>query len=156
MKNIRFFVFSLLCLSAMFANGQGEIYDKYAARETLNVAYVEGYRIDSANRVDVILIIAQDSSTWDSLLVEFNMMPEDEQGQQWKKEHHSKMIACRSIKDPTQPSQPTDKSKCLMSVDFHRRNICIFFLTDYDRQFGIIAKQSLIKAKQDEKERIEN
>ena len=55
MKSSRLLLF-LLCMSATAAWGQMETYEKFAARENLEVAYVTDYRLDSANAVDVILI----------------------------------------------------------------------------------------------------
>lgn len=152
MKPMRLLIALLLCLSAATAWSQQEIYDKYAARDSLAVAYVKGFRLDSANAMDVILIQVKDSVTWRSLLVEFFAEKSIQTfNVTWNDEGFIDALA--SSKDPTQRIQPGMKDLCLVCADEEKHNVFIFFLTDMDQQINIIFRHNLLKLKQRAQER---
>lgn len=63
------FLFLLCCVFS--AEGQRAVYDRFASRSNLDVAYAKDYQLDSINQVDVIFIKAKDSSAWVELLEDF-------------------------------------------------------------------------------------
>lgn len=64
-------MFILLASSPLCA--QREVYERYAPREDLLVAYAHGYRLDSTTRVDAILLQAKDSAAWEWMQEEFHI-----------------------------------------------------------------------------------
>ena len=155
MKNARLLVFVLLCLSATAAWGQGEIYDKYAVRDSLSVAYVQGYRLDSVYRIDVILIRTKDSAAWDSLLVEFDVVPARPVGEMKKEGSWGVVDVLRDYQDPTQPMRQDTQQHCFLHVDYYERAICLFFTKDREEFLAVykrIFKQGADRTNQLKKE----
>lgn len=139
MKATRFLMFLLLSMTTTNIWCQQEIYDKYVARKNLYVAYVTDFRLDSANTVDVVLIIGQDSMAWDSLLAEFNLPPARPIAEM-KREGNLGFVHClRNSLDPAQPLQIDRKEEGLVHVhvNYYKRRICMFFL-DNEKQLDAI------------------
>lgn len=150
MKSSRLLLFLLLCLSATAAWGQMETYEKFAARENLEVAYVTDYRLDSANAVDVILIQSQDSATWMALMHEFSS-EEDIKVLDicWGSKAFVTFRADRQ--DPTRALKTVwtkTESSCLVLIDLRIHSLCIFYITDYEHQMRPIFEYSVRKLKE--------
>lgn len=80
------------------------LYSQYSERQDLNVAQVCGFRLNDTVKVDVVLLVADDSAAWQGLKEEFNIradagvtswMGDIEQPQQRVK--HSKLPAWRAM-----------------------------------------------------------
>ncbi|MBP5515851.1 MAG: hypothetical protein J6X86_02765 [Bacteroidales bacterium] len=65
-------VLGILLAMSHFAMAQNPLFGRYAQRDELTVAQVTKYRVDSVTAVDVVLIHANDSSAWISLLKEMD------------------------------------------------------------------------------------
>ena len=63
----------LLLLASLAAQAQSEAYLRYAPNPNLNVAFVEGFRLDDSTTVDVTVISAKDSATLAWLCDDFNL-----------------------------------------------------------------------------------
>lgn len=59
-----------------FSVAQNPVYERFASREELTVAYVSKYRIDSVTAVDVVLVHANDSAGWTDFQREMNVPDE--------------------------------------------------------------------------------
>lgn len=55
-----------------------ELYTKYAGKEGLDVAFVKDYRINDSVSADVTMLEANDTATWNKLLIDFNLHIPDE------------------------------------------------------------------------------
>ncbi len=126
-----------LCGACRHTPEHQAIYDRYAAREELQVAYVEGFSKDSIHG-DFIIITATDTATWFALTEEFGI-PRSV----FQKHKTMQHISCyRDRKDPTQypsmvtlPSgkQQVDKGQaCLMLIKIRDQKIYLIFAKDVE------------------------
>lgn len=63
----------LMLLLPMVAMSQGELYKRYASRQDLTVAQVNGFKLNDSTRVDVVLVVADNDAAWKKLLAELNV-----------------------------------------------------------------------------------
>lgn len=62
-----------MLLLPMVAMSQGELYKRYASRQDLTVAQVNGFKLNDSTRVDVVLVVADNDAAWKKLLAELNV-----------------------------------------------------------------------------------
>lgn len=62
-----------MLLLPMVAMSQGELYRRYASRQDLTVAQVNGFKLNDSTRVDVVLVVADNDAAWKKLLAELNV-----------------------------------------------------------------------------------
>lgn len=74
MKRLIIFLMLLLPIVAMAQSG---LYKTYASRQNLTVAQVSGFKLSDSQRVDVVIIVADDDATWKQLAKELNIKGED-------------------------------------------------------------------------------
>ena len=67
----RFLLVVLFLVAAVAAQAQSEAYLRYSQNPNLDVAFVEGVRIDSTTTVDATVIFAKDSATMVRLMDDF-------------------------------------------------------------------------------------
>jgi len=53
------------------------LYRQYASRPDLTVAQVTGFQLGDTVRVDVVILVADDSAAWQGLKTEFNIRPSE-------------------------------------------------------------------------------
>ena len=70
-------VIILLMLFPLAAMSQSALYKRYASRQELTVAQVSGFKLNESERVDVVLIVADDEAAWQRLAKELNIKDED-------------------------------------------------------------------------------
>ena len=63
----------LLPIAAM---AQNDLYKRYASRQELTVAQVSGFKLSESQRVDVVLVVADDETAWQKLAKELNIKGE--------------------------------------------------------------------------------
>lgn len=65
----------LLCawLLPFGAMSQSELYKRYASRQDLTVAQVSGFKLNDTARVDVVLLVADNATAWESLKQELDI-----------------------------------------------------------------------------------
>ena len=59
------------------ATDADRLYSRYADRSDLTVAQVKGFRLTDTVKVDVVLLVADDSVAWQSLKTEFDIRTAD-------------------------------------------------------------------------------
>ena len=59
------------------AISQNELYKRYASRQELTVAQVSGFKLNESQRVDVVIVVADDEAAWRKLAEELNIKGED-------------------------------------------------------------------------------
>ena len=74
MKRLIIILMMLLPIAAM---SQSELYKRYASRQELTVAQVSGFKLNESERVDVVLIVADDETAWQQLAKEMNIKGEE-------------------------------------------------------------------------------
>ncbi len=67
----------LIMLLPIVAMAQNSLYKRYASRQELTVAQVSGFKLNESERVDVVLIVANDAVAWQQITKEFNIKGED-------------------------------------------------------------------------------
>ncbi|MCR5588982.1 MAG: hypothetical protein K6F72_05150 [Bacteroidales bacterium] len=53
------------------------LYSQYSGRQDLNVAQVSGFKLNDTVKVDVVLLVADDSAAWQGLKEEFNIRADE-------------------------------------------------------------------------------
>ena len=141
MKTMHFIIFVSLCLASGFVCGQQEVYDRFSVRDNLKVAYVMGYRVDSANRVDVILLRPGTEGAYDSLLADLNI---DTAAIGFDRQNTDFTTVMRSRQDPSLPPLLPDSlnvgKNCMLRIDRKRHNIGIFYYDDEKQVRAIIGQ----------------
>ena len=74
MKRLLIILMMLLPIAAM---SQSELYKRYASRQELTVAQVSGFKLNESERVDVVIVVADDEAAWQKLTQELNIKGED-------------------------------------------------------------------------------
>ncbi len=73
MDAIKYVLCIVLILTFGKVRGQTHIYDRYASRSDLEVAYLENVYIDSATYINATIILARDSASWNWMKEEFHI-----------------------------------------------------------------------------------
>ena len=74
MKRLLIILMMLLPIAAM---AQNDLYKRYASRQELTVAQVSGFKLNESERVDVVIVVADDEAAWQKLTQELNIKGED-------------------------------------------------------------------------------
>ena len=70
-------IITLVLLLPIVAMAQSDLYKHYASRQNLTVAQVSGFKLNDSERVNVVLIVANDAEAWKQMTEEFNIKGED-------------------------------------------------------------------------------
>lgn len=73
MKRLLLILLPLLLLACSHEDMELPLYQRYALRTDLTVAQVKGYRLSDSVRVDVVILVADDSAAWTGLKEEFDI-----------------------------------------------------------------------------------
>ncbi len=61
------------CRHGQTAQVEDALYQRYASRQELNVAQVQGFRLNDSVKIDVVLMVADDEASWQQLKEEFDI-----------------------------------------------------------------------------------
>ena len=126
MKYKSFFFAMLLMLAAHCAMAQREVYDRYVGRDDIDIVLARGYRIDSLNKMDVILIRAKDSAGWEWMKEEFNILPLSNKNRDVINRGKDVLKVFFTNKaDPTKPMDTDLMKDCLITISYQRKELCI-------------------------------
>jgi len=67
----------LMMLLPIVAMAQSSLYKSYASRQNLTVAQVSGFKLSENERVDVVIVVADNEAAWQKLTVELNIKGSD-------------------------------------------------------------------------------
>lgn len=67
----------LMLLLPIVAMPQSALYKQYASRQELTVAQVSGFKLNESQRVDVVIVVAEDDAGWQRLTKELNIKGEN-------------------------------------------------------------------------------
>lgn len=141
MKTLQLLTTIALLLVANNVWSQQEVYDRYVGRDDIDIVYVHGYRIDSLNKMDVILIRAKDSAGWEWIKEEFNIMPLSDNGKEaLGRGIESIQVHLASRHDPTKPMETDMMENCEIKASFLRKEIVIVYYQNI-KQWQLFHKQ---------------
>lgn len=73
MKKLLLILLPLLFLACSREIEEAPLYQKYAERQDLTVAQVSGFYLNDTVKVDVVILVADDSAAWAGLKEEFDI-----------------------------------------------------------------------------------
>lgn len=120
-----------------------ETYLKYAGRENMDVSFVKGYRVNDTVVVDVTLLETKDSATWDSLCLDFSIVPLSkypmDSPARTATDH---TFFLRLIKDTVVTQQDTLYKKTLIIFSHKDMSMCVFHNVSDMQYDAILDKKS--------------
>ena len=124
----------LLPIAAM---AQSDLYKRYASRQELTVAQVSGFKLNETERVDVILVVADDEAAWQQLAKELNIKGED-----------GSVSWLGNTKNPAQRVKWTG-APVLRVVASHARRTVAFYRIKTETQYDALLDYQLNNMKQE-------
>lgn len=133
MKRLIIILMMLLPIAAM---AQNDLYKRYASRQELNVAQVSGFKLSESQRVDVVLVVADDEAAWQKLTKELNIKGEDG--------------VVSWLGDPKNPAQRVKwtGAPVLRVVASHSRRTLAFYRVNTEAQYDALLDYQLNNMKQ--------
>ena len=116
-------IIPLLLLVSFAALAQSEAYLRYAPNPNLNVAFVEGFRLNDSTTVDVTVISAKDSATWAWMIEEFNLSPMHNLALSNQLYDKPNSISTRMV----QKNDPSQRTTELIPKEFDFETILFFY-----------------------------
>jgi len=133
MKRLLIILMMLLPIAVM---AQNDLYKRYASRQELTVAQVSGFKLNESQRVDVVLVVADDEAAWQKLTKELNVKGED-----------GVVSWLGDLKNPAQRVKWTGSS-VLRVVASHARRTVAFYRVDTEAQYDALLDYQLNNMKQ--------
>jgi len=133
MKRLIIILMMLLPIAAM---AQNDLYKRYASRQELNVAQVSGFKLSESQRVDVVLVVADNEAAWQKLTKELNIKGDDG--------------VVSWLGDPKNPAQRVKwtGTTVLRVVASHARRTVAFYRINTEAQFDALLDYQLNNMKQ--------
>lgn len=125
----------LMLLLPIVVMAQSELYKHYASRNDLTVAQVNGFKLNDAVRVDVVLVVADDEEAWNQLKEELDIRGE-EGVNSWLGE----------LKQPAKRVKWNGKT-LLRVIASHTRRTVGFYRIDSEAQYDALLDYQLNKMK---------
>ena len=145
MKILRPIIFIMLLWVTGVTYGQSKLYQKYATHSNLEVAYLDGFQLNEAVKINVTIIIAKNNFAWRWLLRDISLTPTDSSVKDKIEEGVSvnKMIIRKEDKIRL-PATENISENCFVSVSYSDRMVVIYHL-DSEKQFHSIVQYLLNK-----------
>jgi len=140
----------LLFLASFGANGQTDLYKRYASRTDIRVASVTNFTLDTGITADVTLLEAVEDEGWNWLCSEFKLaILSPEQQKQMDEGWDVAFFTQRNRHDPTQPApvvgeQIDQSNTCYVGVSYLSRTLYIF-CCNTDRQSDVVVNYLIEK-----------
>lgn len=133
MKRLLIILMMLLPITAM---AQNDLYKRYASRQELNVAQVSGFKLSESQRVDVVLVVADNEAAWQKLTKELNIKGDDG--------------VVSWLGDPKNPAQRVKwtGTTVLRVVASHARRTVAFYRINTEAQYDALLDYQLNNMKQ--------
>lgn len=133
MKRLLIILMMLLPIAAM---AQNDLYKRYASRQELNVAQVSGFKLSESQRVDVVLVVADNEAAWQKLTKELNIKGDDG--------------VVSWLGDPKNPAQRVKwtGTTVLRVVASHARRTVAFYRINTEAQYDALLDYQLNNMKQ--------
>ena len=132
-----------LLLATLAAQGQTELYKRYASQPGVKVASVNGFAIDSTARVDVTVLEAQDDEGWEWMKKEFyigDLSPEQQEG--LNEGFDAVLFARRSRANPRENAPIRNEEidiagSCYIGISYLNQAVYIF-CADSEEQYDAV------------------
>ena len=136
-------MFLPLLLATLAAQGQTELYKRYASQPGVKVASVNGFAIDSTARVDVTVLEAQDDEGWEWMKKEFfigDLSPEQQAG--LNEGYDAVLFARRSRANPRENAPIRNEEidiagSCYIGISYLNQAVYIF-CADSEEQYDAV------------------
>ena len=133
----------LVLLASLAAQGQTELYQRYASQTGVKVASVSGFAIDSTARVDVTVLEAENDEGWEWMKKEFyigNLSPEQQAG--LDEGYDAVLFARRSRSNPRENAPILNEEvdvagSCYLGISYLNRAVYIF-CADSEEQYDAV------------------
>jgi hypothetical protein len=125
-----------MMLLPLVAIAQNDLYKRYASRQNVTVAQVSGFKLNETQRVDVVLVVADNEAAWKKLTQELNIKGED-----------GVVSWLGDIKNPALRVKWTGAS-VLRVVASHARRTVAFYRLDTEAQYDALLDYQLNNMKQ--------
>ena len=133
----------LVLLASLAAQGQTELYQRYASQSGVKVASVSGFAIDSTARVDVTVLEAENDEGWEWMKKEFyigNLSPEQQAG--LDEGYDAVLFARRSRSNPRENAPILNEEvdvagSCYLGISYLNRAVYIF-CADSEEQYDAV------------------
>ena len=125
----------LMLLLPVVTIAQSELYKRYASREDLTVAQVNGFKLNETVRVNVVLVVADNETAWNRLKEELDIRGE-EGANSWLGE----------LKQPVKRVKWNGKT-LLRVIASHARRTIGFYRIDNEEQYDALLDYQLNKMK---------
>ena len=138
-----------LLLASLAAQGQTELYNRYASQPGVRVASVSGFAIDTA-RVDVTVLEAQDDEGWEWMKKEFyigDLSPEQRAG---RDEGSDVVLFARRSRSNPRDNAPIHGEQidmagsCYMGISYLSRAIYVF-CADTEEEYDAVVTRLVKK-----------
>lgn len=138
-------VLVLVLLASLAAQGQTELYQRYASQSGVKVASVSGFAIDSTARVDVTVLEAEDDEGWEWMKKEFyigNLSPEQQAG--LDEGYDAVLFARRSRSNPRENAPILNEEvdvagSCYLGISYLNRAVYIFCADSEDQYDAVVS-----------------
>ena len=125
----------LMLLLPVVTIAQSELYKRYASREDLTVAQVNGFKLNETVRVNVVLVVADNEAAWNRLKEELDIRGE-EGVNSW----------LGDLKQPVKRVKWNGKT-LLRVIASHTRRTIGFYRIDNEEQYDALLDYQLNKMK---------
>ena len=143
-------ILPLLLLVSLAATAQTDLYQRYASHPDIKVASVSGFALDSASRIDVTVIAAEDEAGWEWMKREFyigDLSPEQQAG--LNEGSDVVLFARRSRSNPRDNAPIRNEqidiaASCYMGISYLSRAVYVF-CADTEEQYDAIVTRLVKK-----------
>lgn len=113
-----------------------KLYQKYSDKPNLESAFIKDFRIDDTIFVDVTLIIATDSTSWNSLKSDLNIPDLDPEVQ---KQISDDVIFTRQVNkhDNSQTIEGNSPDAELMAISYSSKTLCVLHVKNEKERHAI-------------------
>lgn len=140
----------VVLLATLAAQGQTELYKRYASQPGVKVASVSGFAIDSTARVDVTVLEAEDDEGWEWMKKEFyigELSPEQQAG--LNEGYDAVLFARRSRSNPRENAPVLNEEidiagSCYLGISYLNQAVYIFCADseeEYDAVVSLLVKK---------------
>lgn len=139
----RLLLIIILSLSALTSlQAQRTVYDRYAGRRDITVAYIYGFDLGNGQRVAVTTIVARNDRGWRWMVTEFGIPMPDIDNQEALLREEEVVSTWLSVKG--EPSKRIENGgDCdLVATSYAERTLCVFHIANKE-QFDILFNKIL-------------
>ena len=144
-KVMGYWLWVMVVLAPLAVHGQTDLYKRYASQPGVKVASVSNFAIDSATRVDVTVIEAEDDEGWNWMKREFyigDLSPEQQAG--LSEGYDAVLFARRSRANPRDNAPVKNEEidiagSCYIGISYLNQAVYIFCADSEDEYDAVVS-----------------